>query len=403
MSVFNVIHHAGKASRREIAALLDLSPPTVTRFTSELLASGLVREVGTKPSGAGRRAVLLSIEEDARLAMGIDVGSRWTRLGICNLKGKVKWQQWMKTPDRDGIAEILSLAADGLKTVDKERVIGLGIGVSGLVDHNSGVVIFCPNISGWNDFNIRDAFEGGLGIPATVDASARVMALGEYWFGEGRGKRSQIFISIGHGIGAGIILDGRIFRGDHGFAGELGHVTADERVGRCSCGNYGCLENIATMPMIMGRVRERIAAGAQSPLAEAYRNMDPHNVPRELLLEAHRLRDNVLYDELAEAGKAIGVAVANMVNLFNPSLVVLGGGVIECNKILVSEVERTVRRRALYPVQRKLEIRASALGWDGPVVGAATIAFDSYFGRSHMADIMSNLDTKLAELRNSEE
>lgn len=261
-------------------------------------------------------------------------------------------------------------AATGARRTD---FLGVGIGSPGPLDRKRGIVIFTPNL-GWRDFPLRDRVSDGVQLPATLDNDANCATLGEWWIGAAKGARHVVGLTIGTGIGGGLILDGKLYHGASDVAGELGHITIDSTGRRCGCGNYGCLEAYASGPAIAERAREALSGGETSML--------PGLVDGDLsLLTAANVYDAAKRgDELAghvvrDTAKFLGIGVANFLNIFNPEVVVLAGGVTQAGDLLFEPLRAEVRRRAFEPAVDACRIVPGALHGNAGVVGAvATFA-----------------------------
>ncbi len=388
--------HGRTLARRDIAHSGGMHPATITRAVQELLAAGLVLETGERPSRGGRRSVLMEVNPAHGTAVGVDIGSHLTRVGLCDFAGKVIGDRTYQSADIKPEA-LPGLVTEALAAAGDPAILGIGVGISGTVHEDKGATIFCPNLPGWNNLPLRDMLAQKLQAPVYVDTSARALAQAEAWFGHGRGISDMVFISIGYSIGAGILTGGRVFRSAAGFAGELGHV-ASENDERCTCGNVGCLENVATLPVIARRIVNHLQANeVYSPLRnqlwsgnksemntrEAHRAMRAvlDNNPR-LIQAAVAQGDKLVRDSLHEVAELLGAAIANMATVLSPQLIVLGGGVTVAIPFLVEEVTRVVRNRTLSPIQQQMAIRASALGETSPIIGGATLALEHYLQRN---------------------
>ena len=252
----------------------------------------------------------------------------------------------------------------------RERVVGVGIGCPGPLDLVGGRVITTPNL-GWADYPIRDRIAERLGLRATLDNDANCATFGEWWQGAGRGARSMAGITLGTGIGGGLILDGKLVRGASGTAGELGHTTIDFTGRRCACGNYGCLEAYASGPNIAARAREGIEAGYESAITQLV-DGDLSRITALTVYDALLLGDRHAHEVMLETAKILGAGVANVVNMYNPEVIVVVGGVTRAGEHLFAPLRAEVKRRA-FPISVKAcRIVPGELDEPG-VVGAAGV------------------------------
>ena len=261
------------------------------------------------------------------------------------------------------------IAATMLETgANRGAFLGVGIGSPGPLDRVKGLVITTPNL-GWTNFPLRDRVSAVVGLPATLDNDANCATLGEWWVGAAKGARHVVGMTIGTGIGGGLILNGELYHGASDVAGEIGHTTIDSTGRRCKCGNYGCLEAYASGPATAERAREALAGGEPSSLI-ALSGGDPSNITAQMVYEASKAGDALAYQVVQETARFIGTAIANLLNIFNPEVVVLAGGVVQAGDQLFAPLRAEVRRRAFKPAVDACRIVPGALGGSAGVVGA---------------------------------
>ena len=250
----------------------------------------------------------------------------------------------------------------------REDFAGVGIGSPGPLDRELGIVIVTPNL-GWRNFPLRDEVSKRVGLPASLDNDANCATLGEWWCGAAKGARHVIGITIGTGIGGGLILDGRLFHGASDVAGEIGHTTIDSTGRRCKCGNYGCLEAYASGPAIAERAREALEGGEPSILPKLVNN-DLSKITAQLVYDAAKKDDDVARQVVRETANFLGAGVANLLNIFNPDVVVIAGGVTQAGAPLFEPLRAEVRRRAFRPAVEACKIVPGTLRGSAGVVGA---------------------------------
>lgn len=250
----------------------------------------------------------------------------------------------------------------------REDFAGVGIGSPGPLDRERGIVIVTPNL-GWRNFPLRDQVSKRVGLPASLDNDANCATLGEWWCGAAKGARHVIGITIGTGIGGGLILDGRLFHGASDVAGEIGHTTIDSTGRRCNCGNYGCLEAYASGPAIAERAREALAGGEPSILLKMVGD-DLGKITAQLVYDAAKKDDDVARQVVRETANFLGAGVANLLNIFNPDVVVIAGGVTQAGAPLFEPLRAEVRRRAFRPAVEACKILPGTLRGSAGVVGA---------------------------------
>ena len=252
--------------------------------------------------------------------------------------------------------------------VTRGQFAGVGIGSPGPLDRARGIVITTPNL-GWHDFPLRDRVAEAVRLPATLDNDANCATLGEWWLGAARGGRNVVGMTIGTGIGGGLILDGKLYHGSSDAAGEIGHTSIDSTGRRCKCGNYGCLEAYASGPAIAERAREALAGGEVSQML-ALAGGDPAALTAQHVYEASKAGDFIAREVVRETARFIGTGVANLLNIFNPDIVVLAGGVAQAGDDLFTPLRAEVQRRAFKPAVDACRIVPGELGAAAGVVGA---------------------------------
>ena len=250
----------------------------------------------------------------------------------------------------------------------RDAILGVGLGAPGPLDRTRGIVIVAPNL-GWRDFPLRDRVTAATGLRATLDNDANCATLGEWWVGAAKGGRNVIGITIGTGIGGGLILNGELYHGASDVAGEIGHATIDSTGRRCKCGNYGCLEAYASGPAIAERAREALAGGEPS-LLPSLAGGDLAAITAQLVYQASKQGDGVAREVVRETARLIGAGVANLLNIFNPDVVVLAGGVTQAGNDLFDPLRAEVKRRAFRPAVEACRIVPGSLGAAAGVVGA---------------------------------
>ena len=269
------------------------------------------------------------------------------------------------------LTRLMKLARASMAAASGKEIAGLGIGSPGPLDTTTGIVLLTPNL-GWVNFPLRDRVAGALGLPATLDNDANCAIFGEWWRGAARGANHVVGLTIGTGIGGGIVLAGQVYRGKSDIAGEIGHMTIDLNGRRCKCGNYGCLEAYASGPAIAARAIEGIEAGADTALPR-YVNGDLARITAQIVYEAAHDGDGYALEVVHDTAKFLGAGVANVVNIFNPEVVVICGGVTLAGDKLFLPLRSEVKRRAFKPAIEACRIVPGELTGTAGVYGAAAV------------------------------
>ncbi len=408
----------GPTSRVRLAQLTGLSTTTITNLINQLLTQGLVSEMGKEPdavdpegtqtgrhagegraepvretngrSSSGRPATPLGIVPGARHALGLHFGVDTLRAGITDLFGELTCYRVLSHSVDMPVPELLQKALGLADEVvgafpGRQSLVGAGIGASGLVDPDTGVNVLAPNL-GWRGVPLREAFGRHLNLPVFVDNNVRAMALAESMFGAGRGVNNLAFVYGRIGVGAGFVLNGELYRGSRAGAGEIGHMTAIPAGGApCRCGNTGCLETLVSEPEILRQARV-LAGRAPESLLAAYLNAPPGadgspDPPIERVFAAARAGDREAQALLNERAYYMGTALANLINLINPEMIILGGLFAMGQDLLLPQIEETMRRRSFAGLGETVQLRVTSFGREVGVIGAAALALDTFFYR----------------------
>ena len=326
----------------------------------------------------------------SRWVVGVDIGGTNVVVGLVPADGgRPASLRTRGTPSLGGqhavvehLAELVDeVVAEGLAAAGDPdgEVVGVGIGSPGPLDLEAGVVLDAFNL-GWRDFALRDALSDAVGMPAILDNDANCATWGEFWVGAGRGVESLVGITLGTGIGGGVILDGRLVHGASASAGEIGHMSIDVHGRRCKCGNYGCLEAYASGPNIAARAREGLEAGAESVLTRLV-DGDVERVTAATVYEAILQGDAYAGEVMTETAKLLGAGLANIVNVLNPHMIVIVGGVTRAGHYLFNPLTAEVRRRAFRTAEQACRIVPGELPETAGVMGAAGLFLESLRGR----------------------
>jgi glucokinase len=321
----------------------------------------------------------MSRRQNSRYIVGVDVGGTNIVVGAMPVDGSREYALRSRPTHahlgQEGVADrIAEMVNEVIRATTEETgaeradFAGVGIGSPGPLDRDSGVVIITPNL-GWRDFPLRDAVSKRVGLPATLDNDANCATLGEWWCGAAKGHQHVVGLTIGTGIGGGLILNGVLYHGASDSAGEVGHTTIDGTGRRCKCGNYGCLEAYASGPAIAERAAEAVSGGEASLLRDLV-DGDLTQITARTVYEAATRGDLIAREVVRETARFLGTGVANLVNIFNPDVVVLAGGVTQAGEALFEPLRAEVRRRAFRPAVEACRIVPGALEGSAGVVGA---------------------------------
>ncbi len=359
-------------SRAEIARRVDVSRSTVSEAVSLLLPKGLVAEVGTGPSLGGRRPIVLRFQDDANSILGIEMGASHVQVALTNLRGRLLDWERVDHPvreDPEGTRHVVREASDAvLRRAGslRNRLIGVGLALPCPVDPSHPDALSELVLPAWKGTLGLADLGSRLGVPMRVDNDANLGALSELWWGAARGVENFAYIKIATGLGSGHVIGGEIYRGATGVAGEIGHLAMDPHGEECICGLRGCLATLVGTPALVRRAEALLPEHPESALAGTRPTITT-------IEDAAVAGDALALRVVQEAAGHLGTAIAGLVNLFNPSMVVLGGGLTGVGDILLGPLRETASRRSLASSLSASDIRVSELGPHAISIGAATL------------------------------
>lgn len=369
---------AKPVSRAQLNEALSPSRGKITAEVGRLIEAGLLVEEGFAGSEGGRRSSLLGIPHSAGLIGAIDIGATSIDVALTTLGSELLAHRSEAADVRDGPGPVMDRVKALLAELLEERasrvqdVLAIGVGVPGPVEQTSGRLTAPPIMPGWDRFPVREAFAGEYAAPVFVDNDVNIMALGEHWGGVAKGVGDVVFVKVGTGIGSGIVVGGRLHRGAQGCAGDFGHICVDPDGPLCSCGNTGCLEAMAAAPAIVLAAEKCARRGESSSLRAVLREKGELSMTD--VGEAAKRGDYCALTAIRGSGRLIGQTLAAVVNVLNPSMIVIGGGVSRLGNTLLAEVRSAVYQRSLPLATRNLPIVMSELDDVAGVVGASVMA-----------------------------
>ncbi len=376
-------------SRIQLAKQTNLSNTTITNIITELIEQGIASERENDQGdetqrSVGRPRIGICLNPDSRFAVGVHIGIGIFRVGIANLQDRILYNRVYEYDRKLPVAQVLEQIAAGVETVIFESgvnhspVLGVGIGASGLVDFATGENLLAPNLN-WRNVPMREYFQNSLHMPVVVDNNVRAMAIGEAYFGAGRGVNSLAFVYGRTGVGSGLVLDGKVFRGSRTGAGEIGHTVMLPRGGEpCHCGNNGCLETLIAEPAILRQAEILSRLNPEGILAQTINTRQDLTLI-ERVFTAARQGDQDVLRMLNERIYYLGLALANVVNLFNPELILLGGIFSQGQDLFIRPILDTIRQMSFGGLGKDVRLQATTFGWKAGVTGAAALALMQFF------------------------
>ena len=314
-----------------------------------------------------------------RLVIGIDLGGTKIGTALVDGAGGIIARDYRETLAAEGPDAVITRMLDAARRVMAEadveiaQVAAAGICAPGPLDAAAGVVVSPPNLPGWDRVPLRKLVADALSLPAFLEKDANAAAMGEHLFGAGRGTQHMIYVTVSTGIGSGLVLDGKLYHGATSMAGEIGHTTIVPDGPLCGCGNYGCLEALASGTAIARRARERVARGTPTLIADLAEG-DPARITAKTVAQAAARGDVKAQQIISEAMDYLGIGIANLVNLFNPQVIIIGGGLANIGDALFEPVQHVVEQRAFRAAVEAVRVVPAELGDDVGVLGAAAVA-----------------------------
>ncbi|MDI6781314.1 MAG: ROK family protein [bacterium] len=312
---------------------------------------------------------------EQELVIGIDIGGTKIDVGLIEPSGKILERMRIWTNVHEGLNAVVQNIYDAIEKVTagiKTSIRGIGIGAPGQVDVKNGIVLFAPNLK-WKDVEMKRIIHERYRLPVEIENDANCGALAEAKLGAGSKSNNLIWITVGTGIGGGIIIDGNLIQGANFAGGEIGHMTMKKNGPVCGCGNKGCLEALAAGPAIIHQIRKKINSGTQTTILKVVDN-DLNRITVEIAANAADVGDSLSLKVLNKAGEYLGIGVTNLANILNPEVIILGGGVMEvAGHHLLKIIKDTVQNRALSVAKNNLKIELSKLGNDAGLIGASLL------------------------------
>jgi len=372
---------SGGISRAELARRMGLSRAAVTAIVNDLLGINIVRETQATTTTSGRRPIMLEIEPKHGYVLGVDIGVTHLSLILADLSARVVSETELpfelSSEPENCLDEVdrsvrALLAQAGLSLQD---ILSTGVAVPGPIAGDGGIVIAPPIMPGWDNYPIRSDLHKRWGCPVSLNNDAELGALGEWAYGAGREESNLIYVKVGSGVGAGLLLDNHIYRGTSGTAGEIGHMTIENDGPMCDCGNRGCLEVLAGGRAIAQQARRAVLSHQRTQLAL----VEPLDkiTAKDVALAAGR-GDLIAQQILSEAGEYLGTAIAGLINLLNPGIVVIGGGIAQAGDLLLEPIRQVVQSRSLKAAVQVVRITSAVLGRRSTSMGAVVQALSIY-------------------------
>lgn len=378
--ILQTLQEKGPMSRADIAKVLGLTPATISNNIAQLMEQKIVKEIGKGDTSGGRKPILVSLDETGVFFIGVDVHKDGVEAGIVNMLGEIILLKERTFPLGSAFeAEVQECITELRKDFRQDgRVLGIGIGMHGIVDTEKSISVFAPAMARRNT-NLKQYIEEKQGLPVYIENDANAMALGEGNFGIAKGIKNYVFLNIGRGIGAGIVLEGRIFHGNSFAAGEIGHIHIQENGMRCVCGKYGCLDTVATEYALIRDVYYSLQSGRRYLNSDKTKELNSQHITLSKILDWAENGETCILDVVQRMGHYIGLACSYIINILNPEMVVLGGSVSVLGKYMIDSVQHTAEKYTLKESMDHIKIETSTLLEKAGVVGAASLVMYHIF------------------------
>ncbi|MCP4398763.1 MAG: ROK family transcriptional regulator [bacterium] len=385
--LLSLLWENGELSRKELASLAGLSIATIKRIVEDLLREKIVIETGSHKSKRGKRTQLLSLNSGFGYALGLNLRQNAIDLTVLSPTGTLLYEETRthEGKEKEEVFESIKLdirhVLDTIQHQTSAPLLGIGVGIPALVDSKQGLVFFCPGLPGWEMVHLSAELQKDFSTDILVDDNSRCMALAERLYGHGKGLNDFLFICVDEGVGGGIFIDGRLYRGKHGIAGELGHILIKENGPRCRCGSIGCLEALVSKQAILHSATELIASDVFSNLRKVI-DANGFFTLKDIYNEA-KAGDKLSNIVINTAGECLGIGLADFVNVFDPGIIVLGGEVVTAfQELLHEEILRTVKLKSMYPIFSQTLIKQSHFNNNSASLGAAAMIVGHHLGDS---------------------
>jgi predicted NBD/HSP70 family sugar kinase/DNA-binding XRE family transcriptional regulator len=374
--VLNQLRLNAPLSRADLAKRIGLNRSTVSSIVAQLLEEKLIVETEFRSDRIGRPGLLLELNAQGGGAIGVEIGPGFVHVIFTDFVANVLWRRRIRIGDGEvqdtyiHIAEeMIRQALSAAEDLDL-RAFGVGLALPGMVDARQGELCFAPNLR-WRDVAFGSRWSERYSLPVSVENNANAGAIGEYYFGAARDVADFVYLGGDAGIGGGIVVNGQLLRGLGGFAGEIGHMTIVPDGKLCSCGKRGCWETVVGPHAVIADYQQRASALNTSA------RLDVDNIGFAELAAAAAMHDLAAGAALHEAAKYLGIGIANLVNIFNPQLVVLGGVLGQVSESLMPGIREAVKKESLFPMRAALSIVPSRNGADDCVMGAVALVLDN--------------------------
>ncbi|MDQ7064471.1 MAG: ROK family transcriptional regulator [candidate division KSB1 bacterium] len=378
--VMRIIREQGPKSRAELARSTGLSDPAVLKIVGGLIKDQLLQEIGEGDSTGGRKPVMLDINPDGAFAVGVDLTPEFIRAAVVRLDFSTAAEATVPIDPGEGYDSLLQHMRTLIENVinesqvDKRKIIGVGVSHPGVMREEADRILLASNLSSLENMPLVEDLQRHFQMPVVLEVDARASALAEMWLGEARGIHNFLSVDIDVGLGSGLVLNGNIYRGVNGLAGELGHMVIDPDGHPCACGKKGCLETLVAFPAII-----REAMRNPGPILKKYCRENPPPVDIDCILEAVEHGDASAVRSLRGSAQALGMALGNLLNFIDVSTIFINSKLAAYKELYLQEIHRTLSRYFLLTNEMPIKVLPSSLGRKGEILGMAVLVMRPLF------------------------
>ncbi|MGM0838373.1 MAG: ROK family protein [Bacillota bacterium] len=374
--ILDTIRKNGPVSRSEVAKIIDVSPTTVTSAVAELINEGLVYEDGVGNSNGGRKPVLLRFNPSAHSIIGVSITNSFIKIADMNLEGKIIRKEVHPTNQYQG-CDIIQLILDKVhlflsSKLDIMNCQGISIITPGIVDAEKGVITYNSKLNLY-DIPLKELMEERTNLPTFVDNDANAYVLAENYFGLFSKFNDLIYITIGEGVGSGLMVNGSIYRGYRGSSGELGHTSVVPGGMKCECGNKGCLENYVNWPAIYSKIVSAIMTKGRDTKIKDMVSNDLNKIKPYIFVQAVNQGDDLALEIMEDVINHLAVAITNTMHFFNPEVIILSGDIIQDNPLFLKILQEQVTQKVITVLKNEVNIHSTSLGSEFEILGAAAV------------------------------
>ena len=367
--VFDTIRLKGPISRAEISKIIKVTPATVTNITAELIRKNIIIESELGKSSGGRKPILLKINAEDHFLIGVQLGSYEIKAALIDIEAKIIDTKNEKIFESETTKDISDKIINTIKSIisrnkiAKQKIVGIGVGAHGIVSFKCGEILYSPEL-GWNNFKLRELLEREFDVPVYIDMDVRTIALSESWYGNGKEVSSFICVNIDFGVEIAVTVNKQQIRGTSDFFGEFGHTKILAGGPKCSCGRYGCLETLSSESAVVKYAVKNGYAGDTDILS---------------INKASQDGNRVVNNAIKKAGKYLGIGISNLINIFNPGLILVGGSLISINDCYFNSMYNSAKENSIKQLFDSSEIKRTSTGKNAVIIGAGILVMDNLF------------------------